>query len=644
MTEEPTLKPESRARLAYRADVDGMRAVAVLAVLVFHAGLGLPGGFVGVDVFFVISGFLITSIVTRDVEAGTFSYLGFWERRARRLVPAMFVVVVATVVLGYVILLPHDFKELGQSVCAQAAAAANFYFYRESGYFAGPSEIKPLLHTWSLAVEVQFYFLMPGLLVLSHRLWPRRIPIVLVTSLLTSLAWCVYSSSVYPDAAFYLLPTRAWEMMLGGVVALPGDFRWLKRGMAEIVSLAGLVTVIGSIVFYKEGTPFPGRYALLPCLGTAAMIARNSVHSTVSSKLLSWRPVVFVGLISYSLYLWHWPLFAFANYMTPGELPLWLAISLIAASLVMGVLSWKHVETPFRNKSLLSTRTRVLGAATAALVVLGGIGAVLHVANGVRSRFSDGVLQLADARQDKNRQRALHHDLQGSALEKPPKLLAGPKGAEPQLIIVGDSHGDAIVPGIVDLCKRQNVPMVAFTKSDTLPLCFTNSPRDNSEKKFYETAMAYIQKSPAKDVMLIARWSEYGERLDKSNFLATVEGLKAFGKNVWVLRQVPEPSADVPRFLALSETWGMDETKIRCSKEDYEIGQRKVDLILNAAGNDRVQIVDVSARFFESSPLAVAQVDGHPLYFDTNHLSTKGAAFAAACLEPIIASIASSSR
>ena len=634
--------PPVLRRMAYRADVDGMRAVAVVAVLLFHAGLGLPGGFVGVDVFFVISGFLITSIVTREVQAGEFSYLGFWERRARRLVPAMVVVVLATVAMAYLLLLPHDYKELGQSVVSQTFAMANFYFWREAGYFAGPSEIKPLLHTWSLAVEEQFYFVMPGLLMLAHRIWPKRILAVLVTTLLVSLGWCVYSTRVYPDAAFYLLPARAWEMLLGGVIALSGDFTWLKRGPAEILSFAGLMTVIGSILFYPTGTPFPGSYAILPCIGTAAMIAGNSVHSTATSKLLAWRPIVFVGLISYSLYLWHWPLFAFANYITPDELPRWLAIGLIAASIVMGVLSWRFVETPFRNKELLPSRGRVLGAAAVALLTLAGVGITLHVTDGVRSRFGNDILRLADARTDRNPMRKLHHDLSGSTLAKGPRLLAGKTGTEPELIVVGDSHGDAIVPGIVGLCKQQDVPMVAFTRSDTLPLCFTRTPRDKSEETFYKSAAVYIKQSPAKHVMLIARWSEYEERLNDQDLAATVAGLLELGKHVWLIRQVPEPTADVPRFLALCARWGLDNKRIRCSKSDYESRQAPVDRFLATVNHDHVRIVDVSAKFFEASEFAVTELDGHPLYFDTNHLSTKGAVFAAASLESIVGSIADS--
>ncbi len=645
MTETAPLKtPAALPRMAYRADVDGMRAVAVMAVLLFHAGLGLPGGFVGVDVFFVISGFLITSIVTREVQAGEFSYLGFWERRARRLVPAMAVVAMATVAMAYFLLLPHDYKELGQSVVSQTFACANFYFWREAGYFAGPSEIKPLLHTWSLAVEEQFYFVMPGLLMLAHRLWPTRIRAVLITTLLASLGWCVYSTTLYPDAAFYLLPARAWEMLLGGVVALSGDFSWLKRGPAEMLSFAGLATVVGSVLFYPAGTPFPGSYAILPCVGTAAMIAGNSVHQTVTSRLLGWKPVVFIGLISYSLYLWHWPLFAFANYMTPGELPQWLAISLLVISVVMGVLSWKFVETPFRNRALLPSRGRVLGVASIALLTLGGVGVGLHMLNGVRSRFGEDILRLADARTDRNPLRKLHHDLTGSALAKGPKLLVGSADDEPQLIIVGDSHGDAIVPGIVGLCKQQDVPMVAFTRSDTLPLCFTGQPRDNSERNFYKTAVAYIKQSSAQHVMLIARWSEYEERLNEKDLTATIKGLVELGKHVWLIRQVPEPAGDVPRFLALSAWWGMDDTQIRRSKRDYQSQQTSVDQFLAAVDDDRVRVVDISARFFESSEFAVAELNGDPLYFDTNHLSTKGAAFAASGLESVFESIAGGTR
>jgi peptidoglycan/LPS O-acetylase OafA/YrhL len=278
-----------------------MRAIAVLAVLFFHAGLGVPGGFVGVDVFFVISGFLITMIVTREVKEETFTYLGFWERRARRLLPAMTVVVVATCLIGYVVLLPHDFKELGQSVIAQAIAAANFCFWRESGYFAGPSEIKPLLHTWSLAVEEQFYLVMPGMLVLLHRRMPKYTLHTLVTAMIASVGWCVYSTPVFPDAAFYLLPARSWELLLGGIVALTVDAILLRRAMAETLSFVGLCTVAASLFVFREGTPFPGSYAIFPCLGTAAMIIGNSGHVTLVSRLLAWRPLVFVGLISYSL-------------------------------------------------------------------------------------------------------------------------------------------------------------------------------------------------------------------------------------------------------------------------------------------------------------------------------------------------------
>ena len=288
----------------YRADIDGIRAIAVLAVVFFHAGLWFPGGFVGVDVFFVISGFLITTIVTRDVKAGMFTYFAFWERRARRLIPAMAVVVIASSVTGYFILLPHDFKELGQSVVAQTIAAATFYFWRESGYFAGTSEVKPLLHTWSLAVEEQFYLFMPGILVILTRRVPKYTIHALAITTIASLAWCVYSTPVHPDAAFYLLPARSWELSLGATIALTVDRVSLHRLIAETLSLVGMVVVVTSLFVYRVSTPFPGSYAIFPCIGTAAMIVGNSVHTTLVCRVLSWRPLVFVGVMIHAHRAW----------------------------------------------------------------------------------------------------------------------------------------------------------------------------------------------------------------------------------------------------------------------------------------------------------------------------------------------------
>lgn len=634
----------SRARLAYRADIDGMRAIAVVAVLLFHSGLAGAGGFVGVDVFFVISGFLITSLVMREIEEGTFSYVRFWERRTLRLMPAMFVVVVATVMLGYLILLPHDFRELGQSVCAQSIAAANFFFYRESGYFAGASEIKPLLHTWSLAVEEQFYLLMPAVLLIFHRLGPSRVFPLLAVVFLASLTWCICSTAHFPDGAFYLLPARAWEMLLGGIVALAGDFRWLNRPLAELISIAGLGAVFSSMVFFQDGTPFPGSWAILPCAGTAAMIAGNSMHSTITAKLLSLRPVAFVGLISYSLYLWHWPLFAFANYLSPGELPEWLALSLLAASFSAGWLSWRYVETPFRSKSNFAARFGVLRATSVTLLTLVVIGSWLHLADGVRSRFSEDVLVFADARQDRNPQRRLHHDLSAAALKNPPALLVKTSELEPELIVVGDSHGDAMLPGIVELCSKHGVAVVAFTRSATLPLSRTANFQNMSQKNFRDSAFRYIEHSSAKNVMLIARWSEYGDRLEEQDVVATAALLKELGKNVWLIRQIPEPAADVPRFLALAKIWGGDDTKIRCLKPDYVASQSSVNRIFDSVRAFDVAIVDVSSKFYESSEFAAIEADGHPLYFDDNHLSVYGARFTASSLEAIIVSIASFGR
>ena len=299
----------------YRADVDGMRALAVVLVVLNHVGLGFAGGYVGVDVFFVISGYLITGIVWRELLAGSFSFGGFYERRARRILPAFGVTALVTLAAGWYLLLPYEYKLLGRSVVAASLGFSNIIFWGESGYFDMAAAEKPFLHTWSLGVEEQFYLVLPGLMFVLFRLGLGRwLPGVFVGLFMASLGLSVWLLESQPGFTFYWLPTRAWELLAGSLLALAPMWRVEKRIWREILAVLGLGLIVGPALFYGKETAFPGMAAMAPVLGAVLLIGGGSAGGSLVRAMLEWRPVVFVGVISYSLYLVHWPMMAFANY------------------------------------------------------------------------------------------------------------------------------------------------------------------------------------------------------------------------------------------------------------------------------------------------------------------------------------------
>lgn len=334
----------------YRPDIDGLRAVAVLLVILFHTKLAFPGGFVGVDVFFVISGFLITGQVIRELDAGQFSLANFWARRIRRLLPAAMVMMVCVLVAGYFLLLPEDYVLLGRSAIAQQLLSSNLYFrfWAGFGYFRVFAEENPLLHTWSLAVEEQFYLLYPLLLAGLHRRGRRTLVMSLAGISRVSLVGCEWALQQHPDSAYYLLPWRAWELLLGGLVALCPPPQRIPRWCASAISVLGVAAILFCSWRYRPYSWFPGLTALPPCVATAALVHVNSRELSLPARLLSSRPLVLVGLMSYSLYLWHWPLLAFYRYWHEQVIPPGVALPLLGLGAALGMLSWRLIEPPCR--------------------------------------------------------------------------------------------------------------------------------------------------------------------------------------------------------------------------------------------------------------------------------------------------------
>ena len=375
--------------MKYREEIDGLRTVAVLPVILFHAGIEVfSGGFIGVDVFFVISGYLITTIIASELGHGDFSILRFYERRARRILPALFFVMLCTIPFAWLWMLPDILRDYSQSLVAVITFSSNILFFFETGYFALDSELKPLLHTWSLAVEEQYYVFFPLILWLIWRFGKRPVFWIVSALALVSFLACEWGWRHAPEANFFLTPFRAWELLAGSLCALHLGER--KPEGRNLPALLGLALVAVPIVVYNGETPFPSFYTLAPVVGTALIILFAG-RQTLVGRLLSLPPFVGIGLISYSAYLWHQPVFAFARLASPERPGLLVMLALAGLSLVLAYLSWRFVEQPFRRSGggILPTRSAVFSAACAGSLVFAGLGAVGHVRNGFPERMPD---------------------------------------------------------------------------------------------------------------------------------------------------------------------------------------------------------------------------------------------------------------
>jgi peptidoglycan/LPS O-acetylase OafA/YrhL len=391
----------------YRPEIDGLRAIAVLPVLFFHAGFELfGGGFVGVDIFFVISGYLITSIILKEKLANTFTIRNFYERRARRILPALFFIMFCSIPAAFVLMTPSELKDFGLSLSATSLFGSNILFWQDSGYFAGPNELKPLLHTWSLAVEEQYYLLFPIFLMLIWRIglkWILGILIVLaVVSLLIS-HWAAFNA---PVANFYLLPTRGWELLLGVFAAfyvLHNDysFKFASSIVAEIAGIIGMLLIAFSIFVFDASTPFPSFWALIPTLGTVLIIL-FATPKTLVGKFLSIKFIVATGLISYSLYLWHQPIFAFSRMYSSDPLSSLSLIFLIVLSFLLAYVSWRYVEKIFRDKNRISRKNIFVSSILGSILFL-AIGSIIysHTSLFVNKEIYGRYLQLEHLKQER---------------------------------------------------------------------------------------------------------------------------------------------------------------------------------------------------------------------------------------------------
>ena len=635
----------------YRPEIDALRALAVTSVLLCHFDLGVPGGFVGVDVFFVVSGYLITSLILNDIQAGKFTLANFWERRARRIIPAAVATVAVTGLAGWFLLLPVAFDSLGKSMVSHAFFVANIYFWRSDNYFAAAAGELPLLHTWSLAVEEQFYIFFPlALLVLfASPLTRTRKPLFLVlcAASLASLVLSVMALPRYGSATFYLLPTRAWELLLGSIVSIiPAAITPQKRHVRELFCGVGLIGIIAPCFLYSNSISFPGIAALPPCVGTALFIIGTTHHSGMPlpniTRPLILRPVIFIGLISYSLYLVHWPIIAFANYLSLEELPLNSRLIGLALSVILGVLSWRFVETPFRKRKLCKSRASIFRFAGTGLAATLIAGIAFHLCDGLPSRFTDRVIALEELRSQNTWDNPI---VRQSTVENAKNGVIPFLGAEdsPRKVLVwGDSHARSISPGLLKAASKENMSIAVAWASATPPICdFTPDNKfslGSDAPEWAESIVNYVGENRIPSVLLAAQWSAYFRCNTEfsTQLISTIKKIQITGASVWILNEVPNHSVDVLKALSHQEIFGTDPTKYACTAESLIQQNSELNQLKPELEELDIQVIDIASFFVDSATGRYKmEIDGVPLYVDGHHLTIEGAQLAAEAFLPL---------
>ncbi len=649
-------------KLKYRADIDGLRAIAVIGVLLFHAGLSFNGGFVGVDIFFVISGFLITSLILKAQQENRFSLRKFLGRRIRRLMPAALVMTTATLLIGYWWLVPKDYDKLAESAIAQMTLVSNVYFSKSFNYFAGPAELVPLLHTWSLALEEQFYLLFPLLLICCRHCSARKLFMILAAITILSFGLNLWMMNVYPTKAFFLLPMRAWELLLGSLLVFAPRLKPSQRMIAEYGSITSLIMIAVTFFAYDKETVFPGIAALWPCLATAGLIYFNSGDKfrTRVSQILEIRFLVYIGKMSYSLYLWHWPIMVYLKYMNRLELEIPVALIGLALSFLIGAISYHFIESPFRLGHLLPTQKRLILASGAFSLLIICTGAGISEWDGLPARWGDKITAIL--RTAESPAHYMRKSVWDPQMDQLPTI--GSKQTvsnHPRLLVWGDSH--AMVMGDVcsTLAKQRGISGFIATRGGTLPVLDTYRIFDREDTLIWNNGVIdFIRRHKITHVIMAARWSDNiegnstglnkflitddqtveiskaaAQRVFQRNLINTLQKLNSLGIRVWVMEQVPLQHHD-PIYEVVTALRTDQPLPQGVSLREHAQRQQNVRTVLRTVKLPNVTVFDPAPGFFTHDGYTRLIEENTLFYVDYNHLSHAGAEhFIAPLLEPI---------
>jgi len=621
--------------IKYRRDIDGLRAVAVVPVILFHLGFSfLSGGFVGVDVFFVISGYLIGRTINQEIKSGSFSILNFYNRRFRRILPALFFMSAVVWIAITAWFLPDSAALNGQGLLAATLSVSNILFWRTISYFAN-GENQAFLHTWSLGVEEQFYLFFPLFMVLVYatsRIVRRDLllPATLITAAI-SFALCVVLTQTRGSFAFYMLPTRTWELLLGFLVSLVPLHYLAPRWRREAAAATGLFLVILSLVIFDQHTPFPGIAALAPCLGAASLIAAGACGLTTTGRLLESRPMVFIGLISYSLYLWHWPLIIIgreAFEITTSSVQSKLLI--LVASFLAATASWRFVEQPFRRPTV-SRKAIFLGAGAGAFA-LSVAAAALIVSDGIPARFDRTTLHFANFHFDRSqayRSEICHIETKDKFSNYRRDICLPPPGSPPALIVIGDSHAAHLWWGLQQVAGSR--PVYQATAVGCIPLlpeaAEAFSPECQKLRLFLRND--YLPHRRGDTVLLSGRWSEHL----LPSLQATLLWARSIGLNVVLAGDSPIYSVPLPHLLARAHQHNDPSYPSHFLTDRAELAAA----VRTIAAKQGSGFLPLQETMCPNGACVTLTPDGSPMFFDEDHLTPSGSIWLMRRLWPRIA-------
>ena len=646
----------------YRSDIDGLRAIAVLAVILFHLDIpGFPSGYLGVDIFFVISGYLITSIILKDINNGEFSIAGFYERRIRRIFPALYPVIFFTVIIACYLFDTNALKDFGKSIIATSLFISNILFFSEVGYFALPALKKPLLHTWSLSVEEQFYIFLPLILLFINKYWNKRYFSFLLILAILSFSINIYGVCGSTNHSFYFFHSRAWELLVGSILALGVLQKPTILFVRNILSISGIILIVYSV----SATSFSVYSQIASVIGAALIIYSGIGGISLINNVISTPPFVYIGLISYSLYLWHWPLIAFCRYIIFRPFNIFENLFIIIFSILIATISWRFIEQPFRQKKLILIPNNRLIIFTFILIISTSvIGAIITFINTdyiwhrsgqwekyITSKISEGVI--------------------------PP--VVGNNKLKPTFILLGDSHAMALIPMIENQALHHRLSGYIVTQSGWAPLL---NVYKNQESKFDLSQSFLFQKGVAEfinshkqitTVILSSRWAWHAtgfeNRLEdptkryiinkniptennssilkiarfKNSLFKTVDILLSMQRKVIIVSDVPEIRYDVPHFYMLTSRFPMfyEKYDIRPTINEYNDREKNVKEMLSELSKlPNVTVIYPESKLFDINGKAIIINNGDLLYRDDNHLSTFGAYFLSPLFDDLFIQIA----
>jgi len=622
----------------YRPEISGLRAIAVLPIIFFHAGFDMfKGGYLGVDIFFVISGYLITTILSKEIDAGNFSFVGFYERRARRILPALFFMLFIIIIISWFWLLPNEMRRFSQSLVSVLVFASNIFFYITTDYFTGGGEFRPLLHVWSLSVEEQYYFIYPAFLILIYKIKKHYQYLLLLLVFLLSLLYSEYLLDIDAKFSYYTLPTRAYEFIVGAFSAFyvsKINATNRKYLLNEIMSFIGAGMIVFSVFLFDKLTPFPGFYALVPTIG-AAIIIVYCTESTIIGRLLSNKILVNIGLMSYGAYLWHHPLFALSRHRLIAPLGDYQIILLIILTFIMAYISYRYIEGPFRDKRLFNRKVVFISFMLASLAFV-SFGLFGHFNEGFAQRIPKKVSDVHISRESEKLMKMSGCEIANGVFNNS-KCLRGHLEFIPNMVLVGDSHAQSITQELSGIFNDKKKSFLPYVKS-SCPLNFYRQDsynKSNSACNKYQDAI--YQDSTKNNIQFYVIFSRRdflnkilptSQKVEFTNHLKSVLNLADRGKKIILINPVPAYETHVSDYMSKNILFYDSKLDhITQSQDEFESRMSFfTDKYKQLAKHENIYNVSILDLFCDdSTSKCITQIDGVPLYYDKDHLSYAGA-------------------